>query len=596
MLRKCFALLLAFVLAASLAVNAAADLDPPLYAQLGYESLEELAEYTWLTAEQYQAIAEKAESFDPYAYYEASQRKYYEVDAQTYMEDWGMTEAEFTAEMLSYWFDEAANVIYQQQSIDQAIHEVGGVPGQINVLVNDRCVTFSDALPEIVNGRTMVPVRAVMEGMGAQVSYANGIATCVLGNTTVHFAMGAGEATVEKGADIALVELDAPSYLKEGRAYVPLRFLSEVSGWDVFWDKVSRTAVVVDRESAVAALDENLTILNEAMARQYAQYDLTKAYQFTCDFAGALTLLDSISGDETYRLNGDLSILWQGSNYEMEGSLDLGSLMDTLVAQGAIDQGDVPAELLPYLDELTYSAILSSEGYWISAPLLTYYFSLYDPDMAGQTVWIDAGSAYGMDMASLMALSAQLMEEGTTMGGILYDYIIASLEMNAEWMTQYDIPVYLELPNSLAQAKTTLDVLFGDDTFTKSGSSYTWHLSTEELSTLDQLLTGGTASLTDLTGLGLEMDMTLRADGSAQCDMTMTLSEYAMGAGYSQKPYVKLTMSAGSRALDGEMEMTVQIRNLADLSLDLRYTGRVSAETPAAQPPEGDVVLDTFSW
>ena len=55
----------------------------------------------------------------------------------------------------------AATVSKEQR--EQNIKALGGVVGQVNVLLGDRCIAFTDAVPEVKNGRTMVPLRAALE-------------------------------------------------------------------------------------------------------------------------------------------------------------------------------------------------------------------------------------------------------------------------------------------------------------------------------------------------------------------------------------------------------------------------------------------------
>ena len=52
-----------------------------------------------------------------------------------------------------------------------ALKELGAAAGQINVLLNDKCVAFPDAVPVLKDGRTMVPMRSAVEAMGAVVDY-----------------------------------------------------------------------------------------------------------------------------------------------------------------------------------------------------------------------------------------------------------------------------------------------------------------------------------------------------------------------------------------------------------------------------------------
>ena len=40
-----------------------------------------------------------------------------------------------------------------------ALKELGAAAGQINILLNDKCVAFPDAVPVLKGGRTMVPMR-----------------------------------------------------------------------------------------------------------------------------------------------------------------------------------------------------------------------------------------------------------------------------------------------------------------------------------------------------------------------------------------------------------------------------------------------------
>ncbi len=56
----------------------------------------------------------------------------------------------------------------------------------ISVQLDGQTLTFSDAAPEARDGRTFLPVRAVFEAMGAQVSYdaASGAVTAVRDGTT----------------------------------------------------------------------------------------------------------------------------------------------------------------------------------------------------------------------------------------------------------------------------------------------------------------------------------------------------------------------------------------------------------------------------
>ncbi|MDF2838556.1 MAG: Copper amine oxidase N-terminal domain, partial [Evtepia sp.] len=80
-------------------------------------------------------------------------------------------------------YDAAAYQAQTQESVNKAIVKAGGKLNQINVKLNDKCIAFPDAVPELQNGSTMVPVRALMEALGAKVTMDKNTVTIVLGTT-----------------------------------------------------------------------------------------------------------------------------------------------------------------------------------------------------------------------------------------------------------------------------------------------------------------------------------------------------------------------------------------------------------------------------
>ena len=111
----------------------------------------------------------------------------------------------------------------------------------IKVLVNGKSLTM-DQPPVLVNDRTLVPVRAIFEALGAKVDWNNdtNTATGVLGSTTVEIQI---ENTVAKvnGKDVTL---DVPAKLINDRTLVPVRFISESLGAKVDWDNDTQTVII----------------------------------------------------------------------------------------------------------------------------------------------------------------------------------------------------------------------------------------------------------------------------------------------------------------------------------------------------------------
>ena len=112
---------------------------------------------------------------------------------------------------------------------------------KVTVMLNNKEVSFS-VMPEITNGRTMVPLREIFELLGATVEW-NGETQTVIANRGkqgVTLQIGNDKATVN-GAETTL---DAPPYIKGGRTLVPLRLVSEALGVRVGWDSKARMVVM----------------------------------------------------------------------------------------------------------------------------------------------------------------------------------------------------------------------------------------------------------------------------------------------------------------------------------------------------------------
>ncbi len=95
-------------------------------------------------------------------------------------------------------------------------------------------------------GRSMVPFRFLGESIGAEVGYTTGEDG---GVETVSYIMGGKIIILTIGSKIAdvdgkMVELDAGPMIREGRTYVPLRFVTEALGAEVGWDSLTRSATI----------------------------------------------------------------------------------------------------------------------------------------------------------------------------------------------------------------------------------------------------------------------------------------------------------------------------------------------------------------
>ncbi len=582
-MRKFLSLCLSLVMLLALTLPAAAytDTEPPLWQRMGYGSLSACLDIEEITEEQYGILAERSAGFDPNAYY-ASEYGYYEgsLSAQEYMDYWELDEAAFAQTMFEEWFHDQTYAFwlenYQEEARRQleearnkAIQDAGGVPGQVNVMLNGKCLSFGKAAPEIVSGRTMVPMRAILESLGAQVAYDGDTktATVTLGETVLTHVIG--ETTISTAAGETL-QMKAASYIKSGRTMVPLRFFSEALGYDVFWDADYRTAVLIDKAALIAGMDSHYTILNDYMQKQYAALDMDgRNLEAKAVLDGDVLIYDTINGNKKHHLDIDISALLGQEGIDISGKMDLSLVLDLLKAVDS--EEEIPAWLTAAMKDITFQVIADKENVWLYMPILVQFMREQGvEDIPKGDVWFQ--SKEGMDLESLYlslgALQAQAKE--MTIGQIVY-----------QTATRLGSP--FRYYQTIGDSDKGIELLMGDKTFTKSGSNYKWKLDQETINKRSKEFKE--IFLTDEIDFPMSIELTLKANGG--CDFSMK-GEY----GYGGETAAKFTIAGTSTTTKGTMTVKVQVKNVCDVDLKLESTVQPTTKAPASKPPANAVIID----
>lgn len=130
---------------------------------------------------------------------------------------------------------------------------------EIKITINDEAKSF-DVMPVIVEGRTLVPMRGIFEALGAEVGWDDATKT-VTGKTskvTVKLQIGSKLAVV--GTDAKA--LDVPAQIVEGRTMVPVRFIAESLGCKVDWDGNTKTVIIVDENAPKKSSDGGSIVIS----------------------------------------------------------------------------------------------------------------------------------------------------------------------------------------------------------------------------------------------------------------------------------------------------------------------------------------------
>ncbi len=150
----------------------------------------------------------------------------------------------------------------------------------LDAKIGDKEVKLVKA-PQIVDGRTLVPVRFVSESLGAVVEW-NGE------TREVSIMDGTNNIVLEIDSPYVVVNgkvetLDVPAQIIDDSTMVPIRFVSETLGANVEWDGETRT-VTIDKPMTIACWGDSLTQGDGASTSPYP------------------TVISKLSGLNTYNL------------------------------------------------------------------------------------------------------------------------------------------------------------------------------------------------------------------------------------------------------------------------------------------------------
>lgn len=102
----------------------------------------------------------------------------------------------------------------------------------IEIYLDTALIEFPDQQPIIFNNRTMIPIRAVSESLGWNVSWGENIVTITNNYHTLILYIGKNYYTI----DSVRKTMDVPAQIMNNRTMVPIRFVAEAFGYNVGYD------------------------------------------------------------------------------------------------------------------------------------------------------------------------------------------------------------------------------------------------------------------------------------------------------------------------------------------------------------------------
>lgn len=113
----------------------------------------------------------------------------------------------------------------------------------ITLKINGNVIS-TDVPPVIENDRTLVPIRVISENLGAEVDWDDNTQTVKIKKGNKDFRLTIGDTKIRDAQGNTITEIDVPAKIVNGRTMVPVRAVSEILGAAVDWSDSTQTVLI----------------------------------------------------------------------------------------------------------------------------------------------------------------------------------------------------------------------------------------------------------------------------------------------------------------------------------------------------------------
>ncbi len=196
--------------------------------------------------------------------------------------------------------------------------------GNVNVQLNGKNIDFTDnegnkVEAQIINSRTMVPMRKIFELLGASIEW-NGCNQTVLAtkdDISIKLQIGNEIAEVIRDGKTEKVKLNSKPVIVNNRTLVPLRFISESLEKQVGWDAQNQTAIIIDYDYFLEKIKSSTPNLYKALTTmpvQGATIQITRNYSDLTNSANNTTSTVYATVSQKSKNEQNISIDFSGNS------------------------------------------------------------------------------------------------------------------------------------------------------------------------------------------------------------------------------------------------------------------------------------------
>lgn len=239
-------------------------------------------------------------------------------------------------------------------------------PQQAVLKINNEKVKYSVNTPIVDQGTTMVPLRSTLDAMNVQLTdVQNG--------------------TIQAVGDGKKITLKSKTKLINGVTYVPIRTVGEAAGYEVRWDKKSRTVLLVSKTTGEAARGfmwevknngNTVYLVGSMHIADDSFYPLRSEYEeafVEADYLGVEVDVSKAADEEQQKLIMNLGIYQDGTTLKDHVSKETYAKLEEILKQNGMEKNALDA-YKPWVVESTISSLKAmTAGYEADAGIDLYF-------------------------------------------------------------------------------------------------------------------------------------------------------------------------------------------------------------------------------
>lgn len=245
---------------------------------------------------------------------------------------------------------------------------------QITINNESKNIDDNNTAPTIINGRTFIPIRALMEAFNGEVQWDNATRTATLtyNNNEVKLTVDSTTAYFNNNS----VTLDVAPVIINGRTMLPVRFVAESFGFNVNWNSENRTITIsntkeTSTEETSAIIEETTAVAENAT--KTGSKSLVVYFSCTGNTEEVANKIANVTGSDVYKIEALNPYTSDDLNYnndncrankeqnddtarpEIKGTIDNLSDYDTIFIGYPIWWGNAPKIIYTFMESYDFS-------------------------------------------------------------------------------------------------------------------------------------------------------------------------------------------------------------------------------------------------